>query len=513
MSSTEEEPKKPAGKLNWADAEDDDDDEQPAPASAPAAAASTAKDGTPPDASAATENNGEKKEDDDDEDKAKEAKKKKDDSEELTKRLQKLALERQKQQSGDRLKVISDDPSLSHLSGAKSFQELKLPKYLLDAIFAMGFDRPSAIQEEALPRILNNPPRNLIGQAQSGSGKTAAFTLGMLYRINIDDPPTCQALCVTPTRELAIQIFEKAVKPMAANMTGLKIQLAIAGTTIERGVKLDAHLVIGTPGKVVNWLKYRTINSKTIKVLVFDEADNMVGEDGHRANSLIIKKAMPKNCQTLLFSATFPTEVVKFADKLVTKPDKILIESEESLVLDIIKQLWVDTRQYDGGKLEFLSDIYSLLTIGQSIVFVETKRNADMVHRTLTESGYTCSVLHSNLMGEERDATMLAFRNGESNVLITTNVLARGVDVDNVCLVINYDIPIDKDGNPDYETYLHRIGRTGRFGRKGTAINLINDDRSIAVLAAIEKHFAKEGKEMIQQAEPDPEKLADVIEI
>ena len=163
--------------------------------------------------------------------------------------------------------------------------------------------------------------------------------------------------------------------------------------------------------------------------------------------------------------------------------------------------------------MEFLSDIYSLLTIGQSIVFVETKKNADMVHRTLTESGYTCSVLHSNLMGEERDATMLAFRNGESNVLITTNVLARGVDVDNVCLVINYDIPIDKDGNPDFETYLHRIGRTGRFGRKGTAINLIDDDRSIGVLAAIENHFSKEGKEMIQQAEPDPEKLADVIEI
>ena len=246
MSATEEEPKKPAGKLNWADAEDDDDDEQP-PA---AAAASTAKDGTAPDDTTASKTNGEKKEDDG-EDKAKEAKKKKEDSEELTKRLQKLALDRQKQQAGDRLKVISDDPSLAHLSGAKTFQELDLPKYLLDAIFAMGFDRPSAIQEEALPRILNNPPRNLIGQAQSGSGKTAAFTLGMLYRIKVDDPPTCQSLCVTPTRELAIQIFEKAVKPMAANMTGLKIQLAIAGTTIERGVKLDAHLVIGTPGKVV----------------------------------------------------------------------------------------------------------------------------------------------------------------------------------------------------------------------------------------------------------------------
>lgn len=182
-------------------------------------------------------------------------------------------------------------------------------------------------------------------------------------------------------------------------------------------------------------------------------------------------------------------------------------------MLDVIKQLWIDTRQYDGGKIEFLSDIYSLLTIGQSIVFVETKKNADMVHRTLTDSGYTCSVLHSGLDGPERDATMLAFRNGESNVLITTNVLARGVDVDNVCLVINYDVPVDANKDPDFETYLHRIGRTGRFGRKGTAINLIADERSLEVLAAIEQHFSKDGQEMIQQTEADPEKLADVIEI
>jgi len=441
------------------------------------------------------------------------AKKKKEDSEELTKRLQKLALERQKQMSGDRLKVIQSN-SESHLTGAKTFQELNLPKHLLDAIFAMGFDRPSAIQEEALPRILADPPRNLIGQAQSGSGKTAAFTLGMLYRIEVDDPPTCQALCVTPSRELAIQIFDKAVKPMAANMQGLKIQLAIAGTSVERGVGLNAHICIGTPGKIVDWLKRKIIKTNTIKVFVLDEADNMVGEGGHRANSLLIKKMMPKTCQSLLFSATFPEDVVKFADKMINNPDKILIErGPEYLVLDVIKQLWIDTREYEGGKIEFLSDIYSLLTIGQSIVFVATKKNADMVHGTLSSNGYTCSVLHSGLEPAERDSTMEAFRNNESNVLITTNVLARGVDVDNVCLVVNFDVPLDGNQQPDFETYLHRIGRTGRFGRKGTAINLINDEPSVLALAAIEEHFAKSGDEMIHQADADPEALAEVIEI
>ena len=182
-------------------------------------------------------------------------------------------------------------------------------------------------------------------------------------------------------------------------------------------------------------------------------------------------------------------------------------------VLDVIKQLWIDTRSYEGGKLMFLADIYSLLTIGQSIIFVGTKAEADKVHETLSQAGYTCSVLHGAIEAVQRDATMDAFRQGESTVLITTNVLARGVDVDNVCLVVNYDVPVDKDGEPDFETYLHRIGRTGRFGRKGTAINLIADVKSMEVLHAIEKHFSRDGKEMIGKAEADPEALAEVIEI
>ena len=434
-------------------------------------------------------------------------------SSELVKRLQKLALERQKETTSDRLKVIQSDKS-SHLSSVKTFQELNLPSHLLDALFAMGFDRPSAIQEEALPRILADPPRNLIGQAQSGSGKTAAFTLGMLYRIDVNTPATTQALCITPTRELAIQIVDKAVQPMAANMKGLKIQLAVAQSNVDKKTGVDAHLVVGTPGKVVDWLKRRLINPDTVRVFVLDEADTMVDEGGHRAKSLLIRKRMPPTCQCLLFSATFTADVVAFASKMVENPDKILIEEgPEYLMLDIIKQLWVDTRDYQGGKLEFLADIYSLLTIGQSIVFVGTKAQGDLVHKTLTNTGFTCSILHSGVDAADRDETMRAFRDGESNVLITTNVLARGVDVDNVCMVVNYDVPVDKDGNPDYETYLHRIGRTGRFGRKGTAINLISDQKSMEVLADIEEHFSKDGAEMISQACADPEALAEVIEI
>ena len=243
----------------------------------------------------------------------------------LTKKMQKLALERQKESKDERLKVIQADQD-SHLSSAKTFQELDLPKHLLDAIFEMGFERPSAIQEEALPRILAEPPRNLIGQAQSGSGKTAAFVLGMLYRTEVDEPASAQALCVTPTRELAVQIVQKAVAPMAAHMSGLKVQLALAGEHIERGKKVDAHIIVGTPGKIVDWLKKKIIDTRNLRVFVLDEADNMVAESGFRANSLLIKKMMPKRCQSLFFSATFPQEVVQFASKLVYNPDKILIE-------------------------------------------------------------------------------------------------------------------------------------------------------------------------------------------
>ena len=300
--------------------------------------------------------------------------------------------------------------------------------------------------------------------------------------------------------------------------------------------------------QVVDWLKRRILNPDTVKVFVLDEADIMVDEagkffsflwgflwgcayklkyenssltidlnldsTGHRANSLLIKNRMPSTCQCLLFSATFPPQVVQFATKMVKNPDKILVEDgPEFLVLDIIKQLWIDTREYQGGKLEFLADIYSLLTIGQSIIFVSTKNEADLVHKTLSDAGYTCSILHSNVEASQRDETMVAFREGGSNVLITTNVLARGVDVDNVCLVVNYDVPTDKDGFPDFETYLHRIGRTGRFGRKGTAINLISDEKSMEALAAIEAHFSKGGVEMIKRAAANPEALAEEIEI
>ena len=436
---------------------------------------------------------------------------------ELSRRLQQLALERQKQSEQKRLRVIQADAS-SHLHSAKTFEELNLPDYLLQAIYQMGFDRPSAIQEETLPRLLDG--RNVIAQAQSGSGKTAAFTIGMLFRCNAALPPTqCQALCVTPTRELAIQIVEKTVKPLSVNMKGLQIRLAISGEQVEKGTKVAAHVIVGTPGKVVDWIKRKVFDPKTVKVFVLDEADNMVQEKnvgGFRANSLQIKKQLPKNVQCLLFSATYTQEIIDFSTKLVKVADKILVEDgPEFLVLDEIKQVWIDTREYAGGsKIMFLADIYNLMTIGQSIVFVSSREEADLVNQTLSSAGYSCAALHSGMDSSERDETMAAFRAGKSTVLITTNVLARGVDVDNVCLVVNYNLPTYNSGLPDFETYLHRIGRTGRFGRKGTAVNLVGDDKQLETLRVITTHFAGrwEDQKMMTQIAADPEALADAIE-
>lgn len=376
----------------------------------------------------------------------------------LTKRLQELAMVRAqttKQENAERLRLIqqqninnnnNDASSQSHLTSATTFQELNLPSFLLDAIFAMGFDRPSAIQAQSLPIILQG--RNLMGQAQSGSGKTAAFCIGMLYQIDVNIA-SVQAICVVPTRELAIQIVDTTITPLSQFMdqTKFSTKLAISQMQMEKvegggkTKKISSQIVVGTPGKVVDWLKRRYIDVSTVKVLVLDEADAMV--ETHRANSILIRKHLPAthNIQCLLFSATFPTSTLEFARKIFVQNeqecDRILIDSED-LVLNVIKQVWIDTRSAPYSKLEFLADIYSILTIAQSIVFVNTKSDADRVYATLTHGGYTCSVIHSGI--EYRDDVMRDFRNGKSNVLISTNVLARGVDVDAVCLVINYDV-------------------------------------------------------------------------
>ncbi|TPX30196.1 hypothetical protein SmJEL517_g06186 [Synchytrium microbalum] len=369
--------------------------------------------------------------------------------------------------------------------GVTRFEDLPLHPNLLKGVYAMGFSRPSKIQERALPLLLATPPRNMIGQSQSGTGKTAAFVLTMLSRIDysVDRP---QALCLAPSRELAAQIM-RVVTGMG-EYTGVKTAFAVRD--IDRNTAITAQLIIGTPGTVMDLMRKRSLDTSKINIFVLDEADNMLDQQGLGDQSLRIRQAMPRTAQILLFSATFTPEIREFATKFAPQADIISLKQEE-LSVDGIKQFYMDCKD-ENHKIEVLQAIYGLMTIGQSIIFVRRRDTADLLSKRMTEEGHTVIHLHGGMSAEDRDKVMDDFRKGRAKVLISTNVIARGIDVLQVTLVVNFDMPLDGRNNPDPETYLHRIGRTGRFGRTGVAINFVHDQRSYNEMLAIQNHFKRE---------------------
>lgn len=383
------------------------------------------------------------------------------------------------------IEVLRRDPK-SPLHSAKTFEELRLKPELLKGVYAMGFNRPSKIQETALPALLAHPPSNLIAQSQSGTGKTAAFVLTMLTRVDVNKPyPQC--LCLAPTYELALQIGE-VTKRMAQNMQGVRIKFAVRGENIQRGALLQDHIVIGTPGTAVDWsTRFRAIDLKKIVVFVLDEADVMIDQQGHHDQSIRIQQCLSKECQILLFSATYDDDVMKFANTIVPNPFIIRLRREEES-LDNIKQLYIECYSQDE-KFQALCNIYGTICVDQCIIFCQTKKNASWLAAQLTKQEHRVALLTGELEVEQRAAVIRRFREGKENVLITTNVTARGIDVENVTIVVNFDLPTDASHQIDCETYLHRIGRTGRFGKKGLAINMIDSPRSMAMLQQIEKHF------------------------
>ncbi|WFD43840.1 RNA helicase [Malassezia psittaci] len=372
------------------------------------------------------------------------------------------------------------DPN-SPLYSAKSFDDLGLHEDLLKGIYSMKFTKPSKIQERALPLLLQNPPRNMIGQSQSGTGKTAAFVLTMLSRIDfsIEKP---QAIALAPSRELARQIMD--VVQAMGKFTPVKTAFAIPDA-IKRGEKVQAHLVVGTPGKTFDLIKTRALDPSAVKVFVLDEADNMLDQQGLGEQSIRVKNTMPRSCQIVLFSATFPELVHNFAVKFAPNANEIRLKQEE-LSVESIKQFYMDC-QTEDHKYEVLVELYNLLTIGQSIIFCARRETADRIAKRMTAEGHRVDSLHGKLDNTERDKTIDNFRSGRCKVLIATNVIARGIDIQQVTLVINYDMPLTQKGDPDTETYLHRIGRTGRFGRRGVSINFVHDAESRRQMEAIEK--------------------------
>ena len=328
----------------------------------------------------------------------------------------------------------------------------------------MNFMKPSKIQERALPLLMSNPPKNLIGQSQSGTGKTAAFVLNMLSRVDLSTKQP-QALVLAPTRELARQIAGVCMIMGAfLDDQGLIVTEAVPNPA-QRGQQLQGQIIVGTPGTVMDMLKRRQLDGKGIQVLTLDEADNMLDLAGMGDQCNRVKSMLPRNVQTVLFSATFPPGVLAFAGKFAPNANELTLEVEK-LTVKGIKQMYLDCNN-DEEKYNALVKFYGLMTIASSIIFVKRRDTAAEIERRMTKEGHAVASLTGALEGAQRDEVFQKFRNGEAKVLITTNVLSRGIDVQTVTMVINYDIPEDVRGGPDYETYLPRIGRTGRFGRTG----------------------------------------------
>ncbi|TFY76666.1 hypothetical protein EWM64_g7345 [Hericium alpestre] len=386
------------------------------------------------------------------------------------------------------------DPN-SPLYSAKTFEELGLHGDLLKGIYDMGFTKPSKIQERALPLLLKDPPQNMIGQSQSGTGKTAAFVLTMLSRVDFSlNKP--QAICLAPSRELARQIMSVVVA--MGKFTPVQTEYAIRDNLPKDAKNITAHIVVGTPGTMTDLIRRRVIDTSSIKVFVLDEADNMLDQDGLGDQTLRVKNMLPRkpDMQIVLFSATFPDNVRAFANKIAPNANKIELKRNE-LSVESIRQFYMDCKS-EEHKYDVLVSLYQLLTIGQSIIFCQHRSTADRISQRMTAEGHKVASLHGAKDATERDAIIDRFREGREKVLITTNVIARGIDIQQVNMVVNYDLPLlnergergarvsKDDQRPDIETYIHRIGRTGRFGRKGISINFVHDKRTWDQMQQIE---------------------------
>jgi translation initiation factor 4A len=350
----------------------------------------------------------------------------------------------------------------------RSFDEMDLDKNLLRGIYSNGFEKPSVIQSRAIVPVSKG--YDVIAQSQSGTGKTGAFSIGMLQRIDINDSST-QALVLAPTRELADQIY-KVVSSLASCMNGLKIDLAIGGVRGKYQSRWavddnEKHIIIGTPGRVYDNLNRKKVDIHGLKILVLDEADEMLSR-GFLDQIKDIFQYIPPEAQIALFSATMPGEILELTSKFMRHPVSILVKKEE-LTLDGIKQFYIPVEK-SHYKLECLYDLFEMISITQAIIYANTKNMASDIYRKLREKGFAVGIITGDMEQEERNLTMKEFRGGKVRVLISTDMLARGIDVQQVSLVINYDLP------RNMETYIHRIGRGGRFGRKGVAINLITNE-------------------------------------
>jgi len=374
----------------------------------------------------------------------------------------------------------------------KSFELMGLKEDLFRGIFLFGFELPSAIQQRAIVPIIMG--RDVIAQAQSGTGKTATFSIGILQSIDTQSNET-QALVLSPTRELAQQI-QKVIMALGSYMS-VEVHACIGGKSIGDDIRrLDAgvQVVSGTPGRVFDMIKRKNLRTRNIKMLVLDEADEMLSR-GFKEQIYDVYRYLPPLTQVVLVSATLPREVLEMTRKFMNNPMRILVKRDE-LTLEGIKQFFVAVEK-EEWKFDTLCDLYDTLLITQAVIFCNTRRKVDWLKDQMTLANFAIVAMHGDMPQEERDSVMKKFRAGEFRVLVTTDVWARGIDVSQVSLVINYDLPNNR------ELYIHRIGRSGRFGKKGVAINFVKEE-DVRILRDIEQFYSTQIDEM-------PMSVADLI--
>mgnify|MGYP001208211941 CR=1 FL=1 len=363
----------------------------------------------------------------------------------------------------EKINSTNDEEANELIQPVESFEDLNLDDKILRGIYGYGFENPSPIQQRAIKPFLAG--RDIIAQAQSGMGKTATFCLGVLGRLDPSKSET-QALVLAHTRELALQI--NMVFRAIGHYLDIHYNLSVKGVPIHENIESlngknrTPHIVIGTPGRILDMIHKGALQIGTLKMLVLDEADEMLSK-GFLDQIYDIFKSLPSNIQVGLYSATMNEEFFKITNNFMRKPVNVLVKAD-LLTLEGIKQYYINVEKNDF-KFETLCDIFSLLTVSQSMIYCNSKKVVDDLTYRLQEANFTVSYIHGAMTSNERELTMAAFRSGKTRVLVSTDLLSRGIDVQQVSVVINYDVPTRVD------SYLHRIGRSGRFGRKGVAIN------------------------------------------
>ena len=366
-----------------------------------------------------------------------------------------------------------------------TFDDFDLNDKLLRGIYSYGFENPSDIQVKALPSI--NSKKDLLAQAQLGTGKTGAFSIGALNLVDESLKKT-QILILNPTYELVNQNYD--VTKALSQYMDVTIMKVVGKTSMEeckQELRKQPQIIVGTPGRVLDMISKRFLYTNDIKLLVFDEADEMLSS-GFQENIYNIIQYISKDTQICLFSATKNDYTLDLCDKFLNNPETILVENQ-NVTLEGIKQYKVLINE--EWKYDTLIDIYNLLNISQCIIYINYKNKLMNIYDELIKNEYPVDYIHGEITKDEREKKVLDFKNGKTRILLSTDLLSRGIDVQQLNLVINFDIPRSK------ETYVHRIGRSGRYGRKGVAINLVNN-REEGYLKELEEHYKIQINELPQ---------------